>query len=96
MFSLQELMTAVEQRLDLTVIVVDNGGYAEIKQNEADAGIAPIAVDLAQPDWPALAAAFGGTGHRARTSAELAEAVAAAGERGGLHLIHLVQSDFTA
>jgi acetolactate synthase-1/2/3 large subunit len=95
MFSLQEFMTAVEQRLDLTVIVVDNGGYAEIKQNEADAGIAPIGVDLAQPDWVALAAAFGGTGYRARSAAELSTAVAAASEEGGLHLIHLPQSDFT-
>lgn len=95
MFSLQEFMTVVEQRLDLTVIVVDNGGYAEIKQNEVDAGIAPIAVDLAQPDWAALAAAFGGAGHRAHSAAELAEAVATAGDAGGLHVIHLPQSAFT-
>ena len=96
MFSLQEFMTVVEQRLDLTVIVVDNGGYAEIKQNEADAGIAPIGVDLAQPDWVALAAAFGGTGHRVRSAGELAEAVAVASDAGGLHLIHLPQTDFSA
>ncbi|RDV46005.1 thiamine pyrophosphate-binding protein [Leifsonia sp. ku-ls] len=95
MFSVQEFMTAVEQRLDLTVIVVDNGGYAEIKQNEADAGIAPVGVDLAQPDWVALAAAFGGTGHRAESASALAEAVATAGEAGGLHVIHLPQSAFT-
>lgn len=95
MFSLQEFMTVVEQRLDLTVIVVDNGGYAEIKQNEADAGIAPIAVDLAQPDWAALAGAFGGAGRRAESASELAEAVAAAGFAGGLNVIHLPQSAFT-
>lgn len=95
MFSLQEFMTAAEQRLDLTVIVVDNGGYAEIKQNEVDAGIAPIAVDLAQPDWVALAAAFGGTGHRAESASALAEAVGTAREAGGLHIVHLPQSAFT-
>ncbi|MFP3466036.1 thiamine pyrophosphate-binding protein [Leifsonia sp. SIMBA_070] len=95
MFSLQEFITVVEQRLDVTVIVVDNGGYAEIKQNEADAGIAPVGVDLVQPDWVALAAAFGGAGRRVRSAAELTDAVAAAGEAGGLQLIHLLQSDFT-
>jgi len=95
MFSLQELMTVVEQRLDLTVIVVDNGGYAEIKQNEVDAGIAPVGVDLAQPDWAALADAFGGTGRRARSTGELAEAVSAALAAGGLQLIHLPQSGFS-
>lgn len=95
MFSLQELMTVVEQRLDLTVIVVDNGGYAEIKQNEADAGIAPVGVDLAQPDWAVLADAFGGTGRRVGSAAELAEAVSAAVAAGGLQLIHLPQSGFS-
>jgi len=95
MFSLQEFITVVEQRLDVTVIVVDNGGYAEIKQNEVDADIAPIGVDLAQPDWAAVADAFGGAGHRVGTSAELAEAVAAASTAGGLHVIHLPQSTFT-
>ncbi|WP_431219498.1 thiamine pyrophosphate-binding protein [Leifsonia xyli] len=94
MFSLQEFMTVVEQRLDVTVIVVDNGGYAEIKQNEADAGIAPIAVDLAQPDWVALAGAFHGTGRRATSGAELAGAVAAATGAGGLQVIHVPQSAF--
>ena len=94
MFSLQEFITVVEQRLDVTVIVVDNGGYAEIKQNEADAGIAPVGVDLVQPNWPALAAAFGGTGVEATTEAELAAAVRDAVANGGLQLIHIRQDAF--
>lgn len=89
MFSVQEFMTAVEQDLDITVIVVDNGGYAEIKSNEADAGIAPIGVDLAQPDWPALAAAFGGTGVSITELSQLPGAVKAAVTDGGLQLIHV-------
>ncbi|MBS1906221.1 MAG: thiamine pyrophosphate-binding protein [Actinobacteria bacterium] len=94
MFSLQEMITAVEQRLDVTVIVVDNGGYAEIRQNEADAGIAPIGVDLVQLDWAALGAAFGGTGRRAASAAELAEAVRQAQADGGLQIIHIDQPTF--
>lgn len=96
MFSVNEFMTVVEQRLDVTVIVVDNGGYAEIKQNELDAGIAPVGVDLAQPDWAALADAFGGTGRRVADAAGLADAVQAAVAAGGLQLIHLDQSRFAA
>ncbi|MBL3686268.1 thiamine pyrophosphate-binding protein [Leucobacter zeae] len=96
MFSMQEFITVVEQRLDVTVIVVDNGGYAEIKQNELDAGVAPIGVDLVQPDWAAVATAFGGTGSRASTTAELEAAVAAAVAGGGLQLIHIDQSAFAA
>lgn len=96
MFSVQELMTIVEQRLDVTVIVVDNGGYAEIKQNELDAGIAPVGVDLAQPDWARLADAFGGTGRRVTDAAGLGEAVDAAVAAGGLQLIHIEQAAFDA
>ncbi|WP_029145362.1 thiamine pyrophosphate-binding protein [Microbacterium luticocti] len=94
MFSLQEMMTVVEQGLDVTVIVVDNGGYAEIKQNEADAGIAPIGVELTQPDWAALGAAFGGTGHRPADAGALAAAVRQALADGGLQVIHLAQASF--
>src|SRR5699024_4413602 len=89
MFSVQELMTAIEQDLDLTVIVVDNGGYADIKNNEIDAGIAPISVDLAQPEWPALARAFGGEGASLSEISELPLAVKSAVSTGGLQLIHI-------
>ncbi|GAB2560282.1 thiamine pyrophosphate-binding protein [Leucobacter ruminantium] len=94
MFSMNEFITVVEQREDVTVIVVDNGGYAEIKQNEADAGIAPIAVDLVQPDWAAVADAFGGTGRRVGDPDELRRAVDAAVRDGGLQLIHIDQAAF--
>lgn len=88
MFSVQELVTAVEQRLDLVVVCVDNGGYGEIRQNELDRGIAPIGVELTQPDWPALATAFGAHGTRCEV-AGLGSAVAAAIAAGGVHLIHV-------
>ncbi|MBP1325875.1 acetolactate synthase-1/2/3 large subunit [Leucobacter exalbidus] len=94
MFSMNEFITVVEQREDVTVIVVDNGGYAEIKQNEVDAGIAPVGVDLVQPDWPAVAEAFGGTGRRAANATELTAAVDAAVAAGGLQLIHIDQATF--
>ncbi|MCG2621817.1 thiamine pyrophosphate-dependent enzyme [Arthrobacter sp. I2-34] len=89
MFAVQELATAVEQRVDLTVVCVDNGGYGEIRQNEADRGIAPVGVDLAQPDWAALAGAFGGNGRRVSSLAGLAAALRDALDAGGLQLIHL-------
>ncbi|WP_349427800.1 thiamine pyrophosphate-dependent enzyme [Microbacterium sp. LWS13-1.2] len=92
MFSVNELATAVEQRLDLTVVCVDNGGYAEIKQNEVDRGIRPVGVDLVQPDWVALARAFGATGRRAESHDDIAPALAAAIEAGGVQLVHIPQT----
>lgn len=91
MFAVNELATAVEQCLDLTVVCVDNGGYAEIRQNELDRGIRPIGVDLVQPDWPALANAFGATGRRIDDVDELGAAIRAAIAAGGVQLVHVRQ-----
>jgi thiamine pyrophosphate-dependent acetolactate synthase large subunit-like protein len=71
MFSIQELVTATEQRLALPVVIVDNGGYAEIREQMLDRGIEPQAVDLHRPDLAALARAVGAHGVVARTADEL-------------------------
>jgi acetolactate synthase-1/2/3 large subunit len=91
MFCVNELATAVEQRLDLTVVCVDNGGYAEIKQNEVDRGIRPVGVDLVQPDWVALANAFGANGRRASSPDDIESALAGAIPAGGVQLVHIPQ-----
>ncbi|AMG82862.1 acetolactate synthase [Microbacterium sp. PAMC 28756] len=91
MFCVNELVTAVEQRLDVTVVCVDNGGYAEIRQNELDRGMTPIGVDLVQPDWAALATAFGATGRRAASRADIAPSIRAAIADGGVQLVHIPQ-----
>ncbi|QTV80653.1 hypothetical protein KAE78_06320 [Microbacterium sp. NIBRBAC000506063] len=96
MFCVNELATAVEQRLDLVVVCVDNGGYAEIRQNEVDRGIRPIGVDLVQPDWPLLARAFGGEGRRAATAVEIGPAISAALAAGGVQLVHIPQAAVSA
>ncbi|WP_170133287.1 thiamine pyrophosphate-binding protein [Arthrobacter livingstonensis] len=95
MFAVQELMTAVEQGLDLVVVCVDNGGYAEIRANEEDRDITPVGVDLVQPDWAALATAFGGTGHRLSDATDFAPTLTDSLERGGLQLIHVPLHLFT-
>jgi acetolactate synthase-1/2/3 large subunit len=92
MFCVNELVTAVEQRLDITIVCVDNGGYAEIRQNEVDRGMEPIGVDLVQPDWAALASAFGATGRRVERRDDIASSIRAAITDGGVHLVHIPQS----
>ncbi|MEO8219600.1 MAG: thiamine pyrophosphate-dependent enzyme [Specibacter sp.] len=96
MFAVQELITAVEQRLDLVVVCVDNGGYAEIRSNEADRGIPAVGVDLVQPDWAALATAFGGTGHRITDAADFAPTLHKAVQARGLQLLHVPVELFSA
>lgn len=94
MFAVQELATAVEQRLDLVVVCADNGGYGEIRQNEADRGIPPIGVELHQPDWAALATAFGGNGRRAASAGEVPGLLRDALAAGGVQLVHVPLSLF--
>jgi len=72
MFSIQELITATEQRLALPIVVVDNGGYAEIRDQMVARGITPQAVELYRPDIPALARAIGAHGMVASTADEIA------------------------
>ncbi|WP_243408767.1 thiamine pyrophosphate-dependent enzyme [Microbacterium sp. TPD7012] len=89
MFCVNELVTAVEQRLDVTIVCVDNGGYAEIRQNEVDRGMAPVGVDLVQPDWAALATAFGATGRRVDRDEDIAHSIREAIAEGGVQLVHI-------
>ncbi len=89
MFAVQEMITAVEQRIDLVVVCVNNGGYAEIRSNEEDRGIPAVGVDLAQPNWAALATAFGGTGHAITSAGDFAPTLKAAVHGRGLHVLHV-------
>ena len=88
MFSVQELITLVEQRLPVPVVVVDNGGYQEIKDQEAARGIPPIGVELRTPDFAALAVAMGARGVRATSTGELTDMVGGALDADGPTLIH--------
>ena len=88
MFSVQELVTLAEQRLPVPVIVVDNGGYQEIRDQEAARGIPPIGVELRTPDLAALAVAMGARGVRTTSTTELTELVGGALCADGPTLIH--------
>ncbi|MGW0700153.1 5-guanidino-2-oxopentanoate decarboxylase [Streptomyces sp. NPDC002867] len=75
-FSVQELATAAQLGQPLPVVVFDNGGYGEIREEMAARGDSPRAVDLPPVDLPALARAYGGHGTAVRSPEELAGALA--------------------
>ena len=89
MFAIQELMTAVEQQVDITIVCVDNGGYQEIRQNMLDVGIEPVGVDLVQPDWVQLARGFGLASFEAGEIEKLPDALSDAMAVSGPSLVHL-------
>ena len=89
MFSVQELATAVDLRLPLPIVVVDNGGYGEIRDQQATRGIPPVGVDLPVPDLAALATAFGAHGVRTSDPGALTALVADALSADRPTLVHL-------
>jgi acetolactate synthase-1/2/3 large subunit len=78
MFTLSELATAAQLGLGLPVLVVDNGGYGEIRNEMLDRGDPVSAVDLSPVDFAALAEAMGCHGARITDAAELTAAITTA------------------
>jgi acetolactate synthase-1/2/3 large subunit len=85
----QELATAAQYRLDLLVIVIDNGSYGTIRMHQERTYPGRVAsTDLSNPDFAALGAAFGAWSRKVETTAEFADALAEAKGRTGLRLLH--------
>lgn len=93
-FTLQELMTAVEWELSLPVVVWNNEALGQIRDDMQAAGIPPVGVIARNPDFVALARAFGAEGVRAAGQAELTRALRQALERQGPTLIEALETDF--
>ena len=55
MFTVQELLTAAEQALPIPIVLWDNGGYKQIRDDMDRANIRRIGVEGLNPDFAALA-----------------------------------------
>ena len=78
MFTVQELATAVEERLGVPVIMWNNDGYGQIRDGLVAKGVPEIGVNLRNPDHLALARAFGCQAIRPKDLASFTSAVGAA------------------
>jgi 5-guanidino-2-oxopentanoate decarboxylase len=86
-FSLQEVATAASLRRPLPVVVFDNGGYGEIREEMASRGFVPQDVDVRLPDLVLLAAAYGQAGARVASAGDLGRELRAAFGRPQVSLI---------
>ncbi|MDQ7806149.1 thiamine pyrophosphate-binding protein [Amycolatopsis sp. A133] len=78
MYGVAELATAVQHGLDVTWLIVDDGGYGVLREYLTDAFGHTTATELARPDFVALAASFGvpaGTSTLDTLGADLAKAL---------------------
>ena len=58
LFACGELATVAQERIPVTIVLVDDGGYGMLRFDQARAGDEPFGVDLAGPDFAALAMSF--------------------------------------
>ena len=87
----QELATAVQYGCDLLVVLVDNGAYGTIRMHqEREFPERVSGTTLHNPDFAALARAYGGWSARVEDNAQFDAALAEAASRRGLRLLHLV------
>ncbi len=87
--TINELSTARQHGADIIVIVANNGRYGTIRMHQEKNYPGRVSgTDLFNPDYAALAAAYGGTGHTITHNDQFAEAYKQA-LTGGLHIIEL-------
>jgi acetolactate synthase-1/2/3 large subunit len=59
LFAAGELATVAQERIPLTTLIVDDGGYGMLRYDQDLAGSERFGVDLRTPDFEALARSFG-------------------------------------
>ena len=88
-YTMQELGVAVELGLSLPIILWDNGKLKEIEDSMVNSQIAPNAVIALNPDFCALARAFGAKATAPKTLADFQQALKDALKADGPTLIYV-------
>ena len=86
---LGELLTVVQEKVPIKIVVYDNGklGFVDIEQKAA--GLVPVYTDLKNPDFGAVARAMGLWGRHVARAGELEESVKAWLAEPGPALLHV-------
>jgi acetolactate synthase-1/2/3 large subunit len=87
MMNSQELETAVRLKLDLVVLILEDGAYGMIRWKQAAYGLPDWGLTFGNPDFVKYAEAYGARGTRVMATDDLAPALDRAFEEGGVHLV---------
>jgi acetolactate synthase-1/2/3 large subunit len=86
----QELATAMRYRLAVVVVLVNNGSYGSIRMHqEREYPGRPVATDLENPDFVALARSYGAYGEQVERTEDFPAAYQRAASCGGPALLEL-------
>jgi acetolactate synthase-1/2/3 large subunit len=76
LFGVQELATAVQYGINVVTVVFNNQGFGNVRRDQVERyGGRFLGAELRNPDFVKLAESFGALGLRARTPAELRDAL---------------------
>ena len=90
LFTVAEMATAVDEGLDIVVVLWDNRGYAQIRQSFDDVDAPRMGVDVSSHDPLLIARGFGWTAADVHTPDELADALREAFATGGAQFIRVI------
>ncbi len=90
LFTVAEMATAFDERLDLVLVVWDNRGYEQIRESFDDAHAPRMGVDVSSLDPEAIAAGFGWSTSRVSSPDGLREAVRDAFSTGGPQFVRVM------
>lgn len=89
MMNSQEIETAKRLGLDITIIVLNDGGYGMIKWKQAEGNFESFALDFTNPDFVKYIESYGGTGYKPKSVVEFKDNLTTAINSSGIHLIDL-------
>jgi acetolactate synthase-1/2/3 large subunit len=87
MMNSQEMETAVRLKLNLTVLILNDGSYGMIRWKQANMGFKDFGLTYGNPDFVKYAEAYGAFGHRVESAAGLPDLLAHTLSTPGVHLI---------
>jgi acetolactate synthase-1/2/3 large subunit len=83
----QELETAVRLKLNLTILILNDGSYGMVRWKQANMGFADFGLTYGDPDFVAYARSYGASGFRVETAASLAKVLRGCLDAPGVNLI---------
>ena len=87
MMNSQEMETAVRLRLNLVVLILDDGAYGMIRWKQAVDSFPDFGLTFGNPDFVRYAESYGARGTRVESTEGLIPALEAAFRGGGVHLV---------
>ncbi|MDB5682766.1 MAG: acetolactate synthase large subunit, partial [Sphingomonas bacterium] len=87
MMNSQEMETAVRLRLNITVLILNDGSYGMIRWKQANMGFQDWGLTYGNPDFVKYAEAYGASGHRVESAEGLPALLKQCLDTPGVHLI---------